>query len=84
MKNTKFASLRLCERFKLNSAILDAELASAYLALKISSAVSRRNGIRKSQTYAQLLKVEVNNPLQWLAQIISIEDNSNENPKPNY
>ena len=40
--------------------------------------------VKKSQTYAQLLKVEVNNPLQWLAQIILIEDNSNENPKPNY
>jgi len=26
--------------------------------------------IRKSQTYSQLLKVEVSNPLQWFAQII--------------
>ena len=38
--------LRLCERFKLNSAILDAEASSAYLALKMLSAASRRNGIR--------------------------------------
>ncbi len=26
--------------------------------------------VKKSQTYAQLLKVKVNNPLQWLSQVI--------------
>ncbi len=26
--------------------------------------------MRRSQTYAQLLKVKVNNPLQWLSQVI--------------
>ena len=37
--------------------------------------------VRKSQTYAQLLKVKVNNPLQWLAQIMLMEDNKDENPE---
>ena len=40
--------------------------------------------VRKSHTFTQLLKVKVNNPLQWLAQIMPIEENSNENPKSNY
>ena len=29
---------------------------------------------RKSKTYSQLLKVKVSNPLQWFAQIISLEE----------
>ncbi|WP_319422628.1 hypothetical protein [Pleurocapsa sp. FMAR1] len=37
--------------------------------------------VKKSQTYAQLLKVKVNNPLQWFAQIMLMEDNNNENPE---
>ena len=40
--------------------------------------------VRKSHTYAPLLKVKVNNPLQWLAQIMPILENNHENPKPNY
>lgn len=30
--------------------------------------------LRKSETYSQLLEVDVSNPLQWLAQIISTEE----------
>lgn len=37
--------------------------------------------LRKSQNYAQLLKVKVNNPLQWLAQIMLMEDDQDENPE---
>ena len=47
--------LRLCERFKLNSAILDAEASSAYLALKILSAVSKRNGMSGLKAYSYQL-----------------------------
>jgi predicted nucleic acid-binding protein len=36
---------------------------------------------RKSHAFAQLLQVKVNNPLQWFAQIMLIEDNNDENPK---
>jgi predicted nucleic acid-binding protein len=37
--------------------------------------------VRKSHAFAQLLQVKVNNPLQWFAQIMLIEDNNDENPK---
>jgi predicted nucleic acid-binding protein len=37
--------------------------------------------VRKSHAFAQLLKVQVNNPLQWLAQIMLMEDNNDENPE---
>jgi predicted nucleic acid-binding protein len=35
--------------------------------------------VRKSHAFAQLLKVKVNNPLQWFAQIMLIEENNDEN-----
>lgn len=37
--------------------------------------------LRKAQNLAQLLKVTVSNPLQWLAEIIQIEENNNDDPK---
>jgi predicted nucleic acid-binding protein len=37
--------------------------------------------VRRSQTYVQLLKVKVNNPLQWLAQVMLMEENKGENPE---
>ncbi|MGF1540213.1 MAG: PIN domain-containing protein [Pleurocapsa sp.] len=37
--------------------------------------------VRKSETYAQLLKVKVNNPLQWLTQVMLMEKNEDENPE---
>ena len=36
---------------------------------------------KKAQNHNQLLNVEVSNPLQWLAQIIEMEQNSDENPE---
>lgn len=37
--------------------------------------------VRKSQAYAQLLKVKVNNPLQWFTQVMLMENNKDENPE---
>ncbi len=58
-----------------------AHVASAERALSDIFLTTDDRLVRKSQTYAQLLKVKVNNPLQWLAQVMLMEDNKDENPE---
>ena len=73
---------RASELQKLRFASYDAaHLASAERASSDVFLTTDDRLVRKSQTYAQLLKVKVNNPLQWFAQIMLMEDNNNENPE---
>lgn len=73
---------RASELQKLGFASYDAaHIASAERASSDIFLTTDDRLVRKSQTYAQLLKVKVSNPLQWLAQIMPMEDNNNENPK---
>ena len=73
---------RASELQKLGFASYDAaHIASAERASSDIFLTTDDRLVRKSQAYAQLLKVKVSNPLQWLAQIMLMEDNNNENPK---
>ncbi|MBD2569243.1 PIN domain-containing protein [Anabaena lutea] len=80
--NSVFIENRATELQKLGFSSYDAtHIASAERSQADIFLTTDDRLLKKSQKYSQLINVKINNPVQWLAEVIQVEESNDENPK---
>lgn len=80
--NSVFIENRATELQKLGFSSYDAtHIASAERSKADIFLTTDDRLLKKSQKYSQLINVKINNPVQWLAEVIQVEESNDENTK---
>ncbi|MBD2690418.1 PIN domain-containing protein [Anabaena catenula] len=80
--NSVFIENRATELQKLGFSSYDAtHIASAERSQADIFLTTDDRLLKKSQKYSQLINVKINNPVQWLAEVIQVEESNDENTK---